>query len=117
MTPLDGTGLVAAFVIGALLIRASLVVPLRYAFDDGRIATYVANFRQSLRDAGSSRPVLDGTVPDWVMADWMAPLNRTHDFALLFKPGPQFTDGLGGAVVIDGTGRLSGVGIGPINGR
>jgi len=117
MTALDGAGLVAAFVVGALLMRASLAVPLLYAPDDGRIAAYVTNFRQSLRDAGSSRPIFDGTVPGWVMADWMAPLSRIHYFALLFEPGPQFTDKLGGAVVIDGTGRLSGVGIGPINGR
>jgi len=110
MALLDGVGLASAFVIGALLIRASLAVPLLYAPDDGRIAAYVTNFRQSLRDVGSGRPILDGSVPDWVMADWMAPLNRMHYFALLFSPGPQFSDSAEGAAVIDGTGRLRGAG-------
>jgi len=108
IAPQDFVGLAAAFAISVALIRASLAVPLLYAPDDGRVAAYVINFRESLREVGSTAPILDGTVPDWVMADWMKPLNRMHYFALLFTLGPRFSDSKEGAVVIGGTGRVGG---------
>ncbi len=101
----DMAGLAAAMVLLTLFIRASLAVPLLYQPDDGRVAEYVTNFRRTLSDAGHGKLILDGTVPDWVMPGWMAPLNRMHYFALLFSPGPRFTDHQYGAIRIDETGR------------
>jgi hypothetical protein len=107
MMPLDGAGVAAALTIAILLIRGSLAVPLLYAPDDGRVAAYVTRFRQSLHDAGSGKPIFDSTVPNWVMAGWMAPLNRLHYFALLFEPGANFTTERKNAILIDGTGQAS----------
>jgi hypothetical protein len=99
-------GLAAASAIVAVLVRASLTAPLLYPPDDGRIAAYISNFRQSLQDVGCSKLIVDGTVPDWVMASWTAPLNHLHDLALLFPPGPRFTSGSDATIEIDQNGRL-----------
>ena len=106
MTSLDWGGLAAGIVLALVLGHASLKVPLLYAPDDGRVAAYVSNFRRSLLDKDTDRPIFDATVPDWVMPAWMAPLNRIHDFALLFPVGARFTNNKQGSVSFDETGQL-----------
>jgi hypothetical protein len=100
------SGVAVALAIAVPLISASVRVPPLWPQADGRVEAYVMNFRQSLKDAGAGTVIHDDTVPDWIMPDWMAPLNQMHYFALLFKKGPHFTTDKTGAAVIDGNGRL-----------
>jgi hypothetical protein len=103
------SGLAGALAIAIYLGNISLSTPLLYSLDDGRVAAYVSNFRQSLQTAGNT-PIYDGTIPYWVMPYWSAPLNQMHYFALLFPPGPHFSDSRLGVIVIDpnGHGQVAG---------
>ena len=98
-------GYTIALAIAAWLVTASLQAPLLYQPDDGQVASYITNFKTSLKTCSSGK-IANATVPDWLMPDWMKPLNTTHDLAMLFHSDACVIDAPN-AAHIDPTGRIA----------